>query len=344
MQAFEIELILGTPAGIDVYSTVIYRAMRQEPPLHGVASALSLLFIMIVIPLVLVQQYLVKKQGHAVIRGRISTRTQDLGKWRWPLFAAIVLLLLTMTALPMVMLLVGSFMKIFGAFDLPGVWTTRHWHEAFSRPELVRALSNTLQLGAGAALIGMGLYTVIAYIIVKTQLVGRRAFDILTWLPTVVPGIVLSLGLLQMVLQTSALRAIYGTTWILILAVLIGNLTVGVQVIRTTLLQLTAELEEASWTSGGGRLRTFFRIALPITAPSIIIVGLEVFATAVSIVSVVVLLGTGPTQPLSILQLAYLDSGQFESATIVGLLIMVISITAAILARVVSARFGLSRD
>src|SRR3546814_11516519 len=38
LQAFEIELILGTPAGIDVYSTVIYRAVSQEPPLYGVAS------------------------------------------------------------------------------------------------------------------------------------------------------------------------------------------------------------------------------------------------------------------------------------------------------------------
>jgi ABC-type Fe3+ transport system permease subunit len=77
--------------------------------------------------------------------------------------------------------------------------------------------------------------------------------------------------------------------------------------------------------------------------PSVIVVGLETFATAVSAVSVVVLLSTGASQPLSVLQLADLDAGQFEPATILGLLIMAISVLAAIIARVVSSRFGVAR-
>jgi ABC-type Fe3+ transport system permease subunit len=70
---------------------------------------------------------------------------------------------------------------------------------------------------------------------------------------------------------------------------------------------------------------------------------LQVFATAVSVVGVVVLLGTGSSQPLSVLQLFYLDNGRFESATIVGLLILAIAIVAALLARIVSSRFGPAR-
>jgi ABC-type Fe3+ transport system permease subunit len=73
-------------------------------------------------------------------------------------------------------------------------------------------------------------------------------------------------------------------------------------------------------------------------------VGLQTFATAVSVVSIVALLGTGPNQPLSILQLVFIDSGKFESATIVGLLIMLITILAAALARWSSSRYGLRRS
>ena len=52
-QSSEVELILGTPAQIDVYSTVIYRAINQEPPLHGLASVLSIAFLGLIVPFVL---------------------------------------------------------------------------------------------------------------------------------------------------------------------------------------------------------------------------------------------------------------------------------------------------
>jgi iron(III) transport system permease protein len=343
MQAFEVELVLGTPASIDVYSTIVYRAMRQEPPLYGMASALSLIFILLIVPLILLQQWASARSRVSAIRGRFSSRTQDLGRLRWPIFAVFILLLFFMTALPAAMLLVGSFMKIFGAFDLPQIWTTRHWSNAFSQPEIPQAFMNTLKLGIGASAIGMLVYTAIAYVLAKDRMVGRRAFEVLTWLPTMVPGIVLSLGLFQMFLQSPTLRVIYGTLWALILAVLIGNLTIGVQIIRATISQLGAELEEASSASGASPFQTFLRVVLPLITPSVIVVGLETFATAVSAVSVVVLLSTGASQPLSVLQLADLDAGQFEPATILGLLIMAISVLAAIIARVVSSRFGVAR-
>ena len=41
MQSFEIELILGGAAKIDVYSTLIYRQVLQSPPQYGTATALS---------------------------------------------------------------------------------------------------------------------------------------------------------------------------------------------------------------------------------------------------------------------------------------------------------------
>ena len=343
MQSFEIELILGTPASIDVYSTIIYSAMKQEPPLYGVASVLSIMFVGALLPFVLLQKWYSRSHTYGILGGRFSSRAQDLGAWRWPLFALVLALVLIMTVLPATMIVIGTFMKLFGAFNLPHPWTTEHWHDAFSQSELVRSLLNSLKLGFGAALAGMVVYSAIAYITVNRRFAGGHLLDFLTWMPTVIPGIVMSMGLLQMFLQVPVFRPLYGTIWALIFAVLIGGMTVGSQIVRGTLLQLSAELEEASLTSGASRLRTFFKIVLPLVAPSVIVAGLNVFGTAVSVVSLVVLLGTGPTQPLSILQLAYLDSGHFEPATIIGLLILCIAVTAAVLARIISARFSVAR-
>lgn len=344
MQAFEIELVLGTPADIDVYSTVIFRAMRQEPPLYGQASALAMLFVAAIVPFVILQQWFARGHSHAIVGGRFSARTAELGRWRWPLFAAIVVLLVLMTVFPACMLVLGSFMKVFGDFTTPGLFTLKHWGDALGRSDLLRALSNTLLLGTLSALVGMVLYATIAYVTIKTRYTGRAVLDFFTWLPTVVPGIVLSLGFLQMFLVTPALRPVYGSIWALVIAVVVSMLTVGTQVIRGTLSQLSAELEEASWTAGASRLRTFVAILLPLLAPSVAAVGLQVFATAVSVVGVVVLLGTGSSQPLSVLQLFYLDNGRFESATIVGLMILAIAVAAALLARLISSRFSLQES
>lgn len=343
MQAFEIELILGTPRQIDVYSTIIYRAMGQEPPLHGVASVLSISFLAMIAPFVVLQQWFGNRHRHATLSGKFSPRLADLGAWKWPLFSLTVLLLLMMTVLPIVSLVVGSFMKIFGNFDLPNPWTLRHWDAALSRTDILRALSNTLLLGLGSAAVGMAAFATIAYLIVKTSYMGLRTLDFLTWLPTVVPGIVISLGLLQMFAGTSIFRPFYGTMWVLILAVVLGSITVGVQIVKGSLIQLNRELEEASLASGASRFYTFFRIVLPLVFPTVIVVGLQVFATAVSVVGIIALLGTGANQPLSILQLVYMDSGRFEAATIVGIVILAVTLVAALIARVFSARTGVAR-
>ena len=343
MQAFEIELILGTPASIDVYSTVIYRTMKSEPPEYGLGSVLSLGFVALTIPFVIAQQWFSHRHAHATIGGKFSSRVQDLGKWKWPIFWALITMLAIMTVLPTIMLVMGSFMKIFGVFALDDPWTVRHWVASFSRDDLMKSFINSMLLGTASAFFGMALYSLVAYYTVKTTYPGRRTLDFLTWIPTVIPGIVISLAILEMFVAVPGLRLAYGTIWAMVFAVILGSMTVGVQITRGGLVQLKAELEEASWTSGASRTYTFFHIILPLVAPAVIVVGLQVFATAVSVVSVVALLGTGETQPLSLLQLAFLDSGKFESATIVGLMVLVVTMLAAILARGVSMRFGLDR-
>jgi len=54
----------------------------------------------------------------------------------------------------------------------------------------------------------------------------------------------------------------------------------------------------------------------------------------------VILLSTGETRVLAILQLDFLTDGRLGPAAVVGVIIVLISIAAAALVRVISARFG----
>src|SRR3546814_498427 len=218
LQAFEIELILGTPAGIDVYSTVIYRAVSQEPPLYGVASVMALSFLGLLVPFIVMQQWLGGRRTRTTVTGKFSARLHDLGRWRLPLFWIVLLLLAVMTVMPVVFLVIGSFMKIFGHFGLPEPWTIKHWSNALSHPQVLRSLWNTLILGGGSAAIGMLIFSLLAYLVVKTRFLGRQSLDFLTWLPTAIPGVVISLGFLFLFVGTPIFRPLYGTMWVLIIA------------------------------------------------------------------------------------------------------------------------------
>jgi iron(III) transport system permease protein len=198
-------------------------------------------------------------------------------------------------------------------------------------------------LGLTCALFAMICFTTLAYVTTKTRVWGRHALDLLTWAPTLVPGLVLSLGLLQMFTDLSIFRPIYGTIAVLVIAILISTVTVGTQIVRGALTNLSRELEEASWAAGGSGFYTFRRVVLPLIAPSVAVIGLEVFATANSAVGILVLLGTGATQPLSIMQLVLIDSGKFETAAVVGVIIMTLTVVSALLARAIAERTGLGR-
>src|SRR5690606_3757250 len=122
-----------------------------------------------------------------------------------------------------------------------------NWRAVLGRGDAARALWNTLMLGAMSAVSAMIIFTVIAYVVVRSRSRAARVLDFITWLPALVPGVVLSLGLLQSFSSLPIFRVFYGTLGSLVVAILIGTVTVGVQYLKTSMRQLGRELEEAGW-------------------------------------------------------------------------------------------------
>jgi iron(III) transport system permease protein len=343
MQSFEIELILGGAASIDVYSTLIYREIQQSPPRYGSATALAMIVLVAMTPFIVLQQNFIARRSYQTVSGKFQARLYDLGKMRWPVFAAVAGLLIFILVVPTVFMLLSSFMKVFGVFNVPEPWTLANWNRILHDPLLLKAIGNTLIIGFGATLVSVTLFTTIAYVSLRSKFFGRRLLDFLTWLPSTIPGIVTSLGLLWLFLSTPIFRPLYGTIWILIIAMGIAGITLGTQLIRSALMQLGNELEEASWAAGADWMLTMRRVLMPLMAPTIAIVGLQSFAAAVSAVSLIALLGSAANKPLSLLQLEYLDTGLFEPASAIGIVIFSLAVVAAVAARIISNRVGLAR-
>jgi iron(III) transport system permease protein len=341
LEAFEIELLLGTPIGLQVYSTKIHELVTWEPPQFAPAMALSTLFLGILLLMVALQRRYISKRVYTTVTGRgFSTRRTPLGRWRYPAFALVLCFALVITVLPTILLVAGTFMKLFGFFNIAEPWTLDNWRATFSDPVLFRSLWNTLAIGLGSGFIGILFYSLIAYVIVKTRYRGRWLLDFLSWLPWSIPGILLGVALLWTFLQTKIFLPIYGTIYLLMVAMVIKSMPFGTQMIKSVLLQLGNDLEEASKVCGGTWVDTFRRVIFPLTMPALITVGLVGFISAARDISTVILLGSGKSRTLSLLMLDFAAGAEFEKATVVAVIVVGLVVVAALIARGLGGHVG----
>ena len=302
--------------------------------------ATSILVMML--PLLIAQRWASTRRSYAVVTGRSSRTLTELGRWRWPAFALLVFCVLGMSILPLSLLVMGSFMKLFGFFNLPEVWTFNHWRVAVGDDVFLTSLKNMLVLGVGTAIAAVVFYSIVSYCTVRLKNRFNASLDVVTWLPLTIPGIIISFGYLYMALRVPVFTPLYGTMGILILVSFLGAMTLGVQIVKVHMLQIGAEVEEAGRVVGGGWTRTYLSISTPLTAPAHAIVGVMVFAGTIRQVSSIILLSTGDTRVLALLQIEYLIEGVLGPAAVVGTIIVLISLLAAICVRLISMRFGIA--
>ena len=341
MQAFEIEVILGPPFGFYVYSTKIFDLLILEPPNYGAACALAVMGLLIILPIIYVQRRITARRHYTTVSGKLQIQPTKLGRMRWPAFGFVLALVLLLTVIPVVFALIASFQKLLGFFDIPDPWTLKHWVAVISEGAFSDAVLNTLLLASGAGLLSIVLVSLIAYFIVRSRLPGRGLLDFLSWLPFAIPGILFGLGLLMVFLGPQIFRPLYGTIWLMIFAQVVASLTLGTQIVRTNIMQLGPELEEASRISGGNWMLTYRRIVLPIIVPVCVLVGVLNFIFAARDVSTVALLATKETRTLSLLQLDYMMDGNYERAAVLSIVVIAVTTGVALLARMFGLRLGI---
>ncbi len=342
--SFETELLLGIPWGFYVYSTKIVDLARQEPPLVNQAAALGSVILIFLAAFIPFQRHLIARRQFTTVTSQFKPKTIDLGIWRYPatVFTALVVFLLDVV--PVLSVSGGSFMVRFGFFNLPKTWTLEYWQMAVNDPRLMLALKNTLMIAVSAAVIGAFLFSLVAYVLVRTRLPGRAILDSICWLPSAIPGVLSGLGLLWLFLGTPVFRPLYGTLFLLMIASILGGVTLSTQILKANFIQLGNELEEASRMSGAGFWRTYFRIVLPLMAQTVILIGVIKFMFAAQNASSIILLATSESRTLSLLALDQVAAGYREVASITVILIMLLTLGVALIARTFGLNVGIRAD
>jgi iron(III) transport system permease protein len=334
---FEIEQILGTPIRFFVYSTQLFDYVREsEPAQYGPATALASLTLLIILFIIPLQRWLLGRRQYTTITGDYKPGLIHLGAFQPFAFAFVVLIVALLTVVPVLTLLGGSFMTRAGFFQANPPFTLAHWITVLSDPIFFRAFKTTFLLSMSTAIISPVLFSMVAYVLVRRNWPGKLILDSIFWGSAGIPGILSGLGLLWVILGTTGLAWLYGTIWILIIVVILQGKLTSIQMFKSVFLQMGEDMEEAARIAGAGWFYTYWKIWLPLIAPTLVLMGILNFVIAAGSTGSVVLLASRETVTLSLLALEYMTTSTGsarEVAGIISLFIVVMTAGLALIAR-----------
>ncbi|MBP2231922.1 iron(III) transport system permease protein [Azospirillum agricola] len=291
LHSFDIPLILGQAAGIEVLSTAIYdRLVHAYPPQYATASALSLLLVLVAAALSLLQARVLGRRSFVTVAGK-ATRQHRLRLGRWGLAgnAAILAFVLVAVIGPLLSLLLGSVQSVPGVLDS---FTLVHYQRVFQRPGMIDAVRTTALLAVGVGALAMTLAVLLAQAGQALPVPARSALRLMTLIPFAMPGIVTALAVMWAYVGVPGLRQIYGTVWMLVLALVVVALPFAMQAAQAASAQIAPELTAAARVSGASAPRALLDVVGRLIAPSFLTGWFLVAIAVAGNLDVPLLLGT----------------------------------------------------
>lgn len=332
IESFDIPGLLGFTARIRVLSTAIYWATHSEVglPDYGLASALGTIVLAVALFLMWIYHRLTAHQERfATITGKgYRPRQINLGAWTLPALAMCVLYIMVAVVLPFLMLLwtsVQPFYAIPSADSLGRASFEGYvniWHDG----SVVRAVWNTTILALVTAAATIFLSALVSWFVVRR---GRESGALAGYLATVsflpqgVPSIVIGLALIFVYVRFPI--PIYGTLWIIALAMTTRYLAFSSRTTTSALIQVHGELEEASQMAGAPWFRTLRTITLPLLAPAMINVFFWVAVHAMQELSMALMLYNPNTVVVSTMIWGMWQNGRTSDAAVLGVMLTLLS-------------------
>jgi len=344
IEAFEVPALVGVPAKISVFTTKIFLAIHQFPSDFGLAGSYAVTLLVISTAGVLIYGRITRREErYATVTGKgYRPRVIDLGPWKYVTCASAFLIFFLAVILPVFVLLWSSFIPYYGvpSRELMAKLTLANYKYILNYPLALTAFKNSFYLSVGSATLVMFLTSVIAWITVKSKLPGRSMLDNMTFIPIAMPGIVLGVSLIWVYLTLPI--PIYGTIWVLLLAYITKFMPYGIRAASASMIQINKELEEASLASGGTWFQTFRKVILPLLMPGFVAGWIYVSIIALRELSTSILLYSYNSTVLSIMAFDLWEGGQYTYVCALGVLMVLLLILMAFIARKLGARIGIA--
>jgi iron(III) transport system permease protein len=319
---FGSQAIIGLPGRIVTLPTRIY-ALFDYPPEYGLASALSLVFVVITVVALYLQRAFLARRSFVTLAGKgARPQLMELGPWRWVLLGFGVAVFIVSIIAPYATLLAVSFSKSWGLDFWKGLTLANYKFILFDYNVTQRAIFNSLLLATLAATIAVLLGAVIGWIDLRTLIPGRKLLDYASLVPLGLPGIVVAVALIQFWLAMPF--ALYGTLAILLLAYIGRYIPLSVRAANASLRQVDPSLEESAQILGASWATTMREITLPLIRPGLFAGWLLVFVPVIQELSASILLFSSSSITLAVAVFNLYETGYVEPVAALAMINMAI--------------------
>jgi iron(III) transport system permease protein len=346
---FEVPLLIGLQAGIYLLPTLIYFTAYMSPS-YGLASAYSSIFIIFTVAMVWIYFKVIIKQSerYASITGKgYRPRRISLGRWRWLALGFFCLFFFVNILLPFLTLVWASLLPTYMApsWEAFQYLTLKNYVTLTRQPLIVTSAINTLLLGLIAATATMGLAYLVSWLIVRLKVKAGVFLDAAAFIPHAIPTVAIGLALITFYLHPAVnWLPIYGTIWIMMLALMTRFLAFATRTSNAAMIQLKSELEEAARTSGASRWVTLRKITFPLLLPPFIGGWIWVFAHTLRNFTIPLLLASPGNETVSVIMYQFWDrKSDFALACTLGVAMLLVMGVLTFVARRSIAR-GFTRE
>ncbi|MFM8745119.1 MAG: ABC transporter permease [Aestuariivirga sp.] len=150
-------------------------------------------------------------------------------------------------------------------------WSLRWYADFFGSPQWTDALANSIIIACGTAVISTVSGVLCAWAFQRFSIPGRDAWYILIMLPLFMPGVVLGLGV---AIAFGGLSvgdyALYGSRPLVMIAHSLWAMPLVFMLMEATFKTIDYRVVEASYDLGGGPVRTFFEVVLPMVSTGLV--------------------------------------------------------------------------
>lgn len=336
IEQFSIGGTIGVLARIPVLPVEIYRSIAIYPPDWGFATTLSVALLLITSLLIYLQNRILAGKSFVTVTGRETQDSVRLGGWRWLAFAVSSIFVSFAVVLPYIGMVMVSLMPALGVDLTLDNFTFKHYLYIFSEhPFVFRAIRNSFILATTSATI-LALFTLVVAVVVKrTQIPGRGVLGYMSRWPVAIPGSVIAVSLLYTYIRPPV--QLVGTIWILLLAYTIRNLPYAYSAAYAGLARVDPTLEEAARVHSTPPRRTFFRIIIPLTIPSVMAGWVIAFINSLRELPASLLLFSSGNETISVAIYEMFEEGAFQLPNAAALMIF-LSVITVIPAMIVRAR------
>ncbi len=320
----------GTPLligeGYRVFTVEIYRQFLGETGRnYNFAATISIVAILITTAIFLGQKFISNRYRFTMNSLNTIERKKAKGVFNI-LIHGYIYIILFVAYLPQILILYQSFQNTSGKIFVDG-YSLNSYRVALQR--MSNAIPNTFYIGGLALIATIFIAVFIAYLVVRRPSIVNNIVDTLSMVPYIIPGSVVGIGLV-MAFNKQPL-VLTGTVFIMVVALVIRRIPYTIRSSVAILQQIPITIEEASISLGASKLKTFFKITIPMMATGVIAGAILSWVTIITELASAILLYNTRTITLTLAIYTFVLRGNYGYAAALATILSLLTVGSILL-------------